>query len=105
MANHRMRILLGAAALTLGTSTVTAQAPAVASHQPAPTAPTFTRDIVPVLQQKCQVCHRPGSIAPMSLLTYEDVKRYAARIKQRVAAREMPPWHIDRTVGIQDFKN
>ena len=55
--------------------------------------------------QKCQVCHQPNSIGPMSFTSYEQVVRYARRIKARVAARIMPPWHIDKTVGIRDFKN
>jgi hypothetical protein len=66
---------------------------------------TFARDVAPILQQKCQVCHRPGSIAPMSLLTYEDVLEHTLLIKRRLLAREMPPWHIDKTVGIREFKN
>jgi hypothetical protein len=66
---------------------------------------TFAKHIAPILQQKCQVCHQPGSIAPMSLMTYDDVREYGDKIKARVAARIMPPWHIDRTVGIQQFKN
>jgi hypothetical protein len=66
---------------------------------------TFSKDVAPILQEKCQVCHRPGSIAPMSLLTYEDTKKYAGRVKARVVARTMPPWHIDKTIGIQQFKN
>ncbi len=66
---------------------------------------TFTRDVAPILQQKCQECHQPGSIAPMSLITYEDARKYARRIRTRVSARLMPPWHIDKTVGIQSFKN
>jgi hypothetical protein len=66
---------------------------------------TFTRDVAPILQQKCQVCHQPGSIAPMSLMTYEEVKPFSALIKQRVEQRIMPPWHIDKQIGIQDFKN
>lgn len=71
-----------------------------------PTEPiTFAKHVAPILQQKCQVCHRPGSIAPMSLLTYQEVKPFAPLIKQRVQAREMPPWHIDKRVGIQRFKN
>jgi hypothetical protein len=104
MSRHGIRILLAALAATVAADHAAAQSAVHASPAP-PAAPTFTRDIVPILQQKCQVCHRPGSIAPMSLLTYDDVKRYATRIKQRVAAREMPPWHIDRTVGVQEFKN
>jgi hypothetical protein len=66
---------------------------------------TYTKNIAPILQRKCQMCHQPGSIAPMSLLTYEDAKDNLKEMKERVSAREMPPWHIDRTVGIQRFKN
>ena len=66
---------------------------------------TFARNVAPILQQKCQVCHQPNSIAPMSLLTYEDARKYAKQIKARVGERLMPPWHIDKTVGIHEFKN
>ena len=66
---------------------------------------TFAKHVAPILQQKCQVCHQPNSIAPMSLITYEDAKPYAAAIKGRTSARLMPPWYIDKTVGIQHFKN
>ena len=67
--------------------------------------PTFARDVAPIFQQKCQACHRPDSIAPMSLVTYEDARPWARSIRTRVAARQMPPWHIDKTVGIQHFEN
>ena len=66
---------------------------------------TFAKDVAPILQRSCQECHRPGSIAPMSLLTWEAVRPWARAIKQRVVLREMPPWHIDRNVGIQEFKD
>ena len=66
---------------------------------------TFAKDVAPILQQKCQECHQPNSIAPMSLITYQEVRPYAVAIKERVAARQMPPWHIDRSVGVQKFKN
>jgi hypothetical protein len=66
---------------------------------------TFSKDVAPILQRACQNCHRPGSIAPMSLLTYEDVRPWAKAIKQKVVLREMPPWHIDRNVGITKFKD
>lgn len=66
---------------------------------------TFARDVAPIFQEKCQVCHQPNSIAPMSLLTYRDAYRYARRIREKVANRMMPPWHINRTVGIQAFKH
>jgi hypothetical protein len=66
---------------------------------------TFTKDIAPILQARCQECHRKGSMAPMSLVTYEETRPWAKAIRQRVIARQMPPWHIDTTVGVQKFKN
>ena len=70
---------------------------------------TFNKDIAPILQRSCQNCHRPESVAPMSLLTYQDARRYAARIKERTQLRDkmgvMPPWFIERDIGIQDFQN
>jgi len=66
---------------------------------------TFTKDVAPILQKNCQVCHRPNTFAPMSLLTYDDARPWAKSIKQKVVAREMPPWYIDRNVGIRHFKN
>jgi hypothetical protein len=66
---------------------------------------TFTKNVAPIFQEKCEACHRPDSIAPMSLITYDEVRPWARAIKTRVASRQMPPWHIDRTVGIQHFEN
>src|SRR5438094_7124248 len=66
---------------------------------------TFSKDVAPILQAKCQECHQPNSIAPMSLITYQDVRPWARSIKERVSQRQMPPWHIDKTVGVQKFKN
>lgn len=66
---------------------------------------TFTKDVAPIFQQKCEGCHRPGQMAPMSLVTYEQVRPWARSIQRKVAARVMPPWHIDKTVGIQEFQN
>jgi hypothetical protein len=73
--------------------------------EPASKAPTFAKDITPIFQEKCQDCHRKGSMAPMSLITYEETRPWAKAIKQRVASRNMPPWHLDKTVGIQQFQN
>lgn len=75
------------------------------SAQQTQDAVTFTADVAPILQKRCVTCHRPGTAAPMALLTYEDAKRYAPRIRAKVSSREMPPWHVDKTVGIQAFKN
>jgi hypothetical protein len=68
-------------------------------------APSFTRDVAPIFQEKCEACHRPDSIAPMPLRTYEEARPWARSIRTRVAGRQMPPWHIDKGVGIQHFKN
>jgi hypothetical protein len=79
---------------------------AVASAAELTTAPpTFTKDVAPILQEKCQSCHRAGSMAPMSLVTYDETRPWAKSIKQRVVTRSMPPWHLDKTVGIQHFQN
>ena len=66
---------------------------------------TFARDIAPLLQESCQSCHRPGSLAPMSLVTYAETRPWARSIKNRVMTRSMPPWHVDKTVGYQRFIN
>ena len=83
---------------------VTAMAPVSASAAE-DEVPTFTKDIAPIFQAKCEACHRPGSIAPMSLVTYQEARPWARSIKDRVVSRQMPPWHIAPTVGITDFKN
>jgi hypothetical protein len=74
------------------------------SAEPAGTV-TFTKDIAPIFQEKCESCHRADGMAPMSLVTYEEARPWAKSIASRVGARQMPPWHIDKTVGIQKFKN
>jgi hypothetical protein len=81
-------------------------ASALAAFLPAAYAQvTFTKDVAPILQARCQVCHRPDTFAPMSLLTYEEARPWAKSIKQKIVAREMPPWYIDKHVGIRNFKN
>jgi len=66
---------------------------------------TFSKDIAPIFQEKCQDCHRKGTAAPMSLITWEEARPWARSIKDRVVARNMPPWHIDQNVGIRHFAN
>lgn len=66
---------------------------------------TFAKDIAPLFQDKCVECHRQGTAAPMSLATYQEVRPWAKSIRERVITRNMPPWHIDKTVGIQHFSN
>ena len=69
------------------------------------TQPTYSKDVAPIFRERCEACHRSGYIAPMSLQTYAEVRPWARSIKQRVEARQMPPWHIDKAVGVQAFKN
>ena len=90
----------GLAGLLLAPGLVLAQAPAGNARQV-----TFSKDVAPIFQAKCQDCHRPGAMGPMSLVSYQDARPWARSIKNKVASREMPPFHIDRTVGIQQFKN
>jgi hypothetical protein len=82
---------------------LTISAPAVAAESNA--APTFSKDVSRILQQKCQQCHQPNSIAPMSLITFQETRPWARSIRQRVITRQMPPWHIDQSVGVRHFKN
>ena len=74
----------------------------------APADVTFTKDIAPILQRSCQQCHNPDGGAPMSLRTYEEVRPYARAIKARTSigprAGVMPPWFVERNIGIQHFK-
>src|ERR1700740_2314817 len=72
-------------------------AAAAASNAPAPV--TFNRDVLPILQKNCQGCHRPGEVAPMSLLTYADARPWAKGIKAKVTAHEMSPWFADPRYG------
>ncbi len=65
--------------------------------------PTFTKDVAPILYQRCLECHRPGEAAPMSFRTYQEVRPWAKAIKQQVATRKMPPWDADPHVD--KFKN
>ena len=79
-----------AVAAFLGSSAVSAAGPE---------APTFNKHILPILQKNCQECHRPGAIAPMSFLTYQETRPYARAIAKAVAGRTMPPWFADPTIG------
>lgn len=79
----------------------TAAALVVANAQ----VPTFSKDVAPILQKRCQECHRSNTFAPMSLLTYEQARPWARSIRQKVLAREMPPWYVDKNVGVEHFRN
>jgi mono/diheme cytochrome c family protein len=97
---RRDGVLAGVATLS---AVLALAAPARAADTPKPV--TFSKDVAPIFQAKCQECHQPNSIAPMSLVTFQDARPWARSIKERVATRQMPPWHIDPSVGVQKFKN
>ncbi len=83
---------------------LTLAVPSLAADSPARPV-TFAKDVAPILQAKCEECHRSGTSAPMSLSTYQETRPWAKSIKERVITRNMPPWHLDKTVGIQQFQN
>ena len=64
---------------------------------------TYTKDVAPILNNRCVECHRPGEVAPMSLLSYKQVRPWAAAVKEKVLSRTMPPWLADPNHG--QFKN
>jgi len=103
-------LTMGGSTLRLGLAVMAASllaAPAAFAQAPAAPARqvTFSKDVAPIFQAKCQSCHEPGSIAPMSLVTFRESRPWARSIKSRVESRQMPPWHIDRSVGVKRFKN
>jgi hypothetical protein len=98
-ARHRSGLKRSLVALT---AVLAISTPALAAEN---ATPTFSKDVSRILQQKCQQCHQPNSIAPMSLITFQDARPWARSIRQRVITRQMPPWHIDQSVGVRHFKN
>ena len=61
----------------------------------AASAPTFNREVLPILQKNCQSCHRPGEVAPMSLLSYSEARPWAKSIRNAVVGKKMPPWFVE----------
>ena len=92
-------------AVFLAAAVIAVAAPGNSEAQTPQQQVTYTKDVAPIFQEKCEACHRPDSIAPMSLRTFEDARPWARSIRARVESREMPPWHVDTTIGIQKFKN
>ena len=90
----------GVVALAVLTASVASTGTAVAQTGDV----TFAKDVAPILQRSCQTCHREGAIAPMSLLTYEETRPWARAIKDKVQTRTMPPWYIDKNIGVQGFR-
>jgi hypothetical protein len=100
---------LGLALLFAGAAGLSAPH-ALKAQSPAPAREvTFTKDVAPILQRSCENCHRADGVAPMSLSTYEDARPWARAIKQRTGigpkAGVMPPWYVEKNIGIQQFHN
>lgn len=98
----RSRLLAVLTAVALGTQ-VTYTVARSSSSSVAAKPVTFNKDVLPILQQHCVVCHRTGEIAPMSFMTYESVRPWAKAIKAAVINRQMPPWFADPHFG--EFRN
>ena len=95
-----IRTMVAAAALAVLAGVASVQVGAQASTAPpAAAGPTFARDVAPIFYKNCTNCHRPGEIAPMSLLTFKDARPWARSIATRVAKGTMPPWHADPSHG------
>src|ERR1700733_13779831 len=90
-----------AAVIWLGTGAagVSGQSAATYNGSPLGNAPTFSKDVAPILYKNCVSCHRPGEAAPMALISYRDVRPYASAVRRRVLNREMPPWTADPQYG------
>ncbi|HZP49104.1 MAG TPA: hypothetical protein VFB07_11240 [Vicinamibacterales bacterium] len=86
-----MKAIIAAVAAVLTASAASAQ------------TPTFSKDVAPILYKNCTNCHRPGEIAPMSLLTYADARPWVRSIQTRITNGTMPPWHADPAYGV--FEN
>ena len=89
----KMGLIFGCAIVAFAARSVAQSTP------PAANTPTYAKDVAPILQKKCQVCHRPGEAGPFPLLTYEQARPWAAAIKMDVQARKMPPWFADPQYG------
>ena len=95
----RLRQFALSGVLLLVLRTMTGSIHAMPQQDPAAAAVTFNKQVLPILQKNCQACHRPGEIAPMSFLTYRDVRPWAKAIKAAVVKRQMPPWFADPAYG------
>jgi hypothetical protein len=94
----KLLVLAGVGLVVAATS-----ASRLAAQPDATSVPTFNRDVAPLIFDKCVTCHRPHQIAPMSLMSYSEVRPWARAIKQKIMKREMPPWFPDPRFG--EFKN
>ncbi|HUR33160.1 MAG TPA: hypothetical protein VM032_05150 [Vicinamibacterales bacterium] len=104
---HAWKVALGIAAV--GAVVAIGVSPSVSAQAPAAADVTYTKDIAPILQRSCENCHRPDGAGPMALTTYEEVRPWARAIKTRTGigphAGVMPPWYMEKNIGIQKYKD
>src|SRR6188472_4089266 len=95
----RMAVILSAVAAAAAVAASSAKVAGAPAALPQAEVPTYSKDVAPIVQKSCQVCHRPGEAGPFSLLTYEDARPRAAAIKSAILGGRMPPWHADPHYG------
>ena len=104
-----LRMAVGVGLLAIPIAALLTPAAVTAQQRGLPSEVTFAKDIAPILQRSCQNCHRADGVAPMSLVTYEEVRPWARSIKQRTGigprAGVMPPWYVEKNIGIQHYKD
>ncbi|HEY9227234.1 MAG TPA: cytochrome c, partial [Gemmatimonadaceae bacterium] len=93
------RVALGLGIAIIGVACARRQQSVAAS----PGEPTFAENVAPILYENCAVCHRPGGLGPFSVLDYESTKANVDEMRDRVALKQMPPWHAEGARGV--FKN
>src|SRR5262245_16046575 len=97
--------LLALSALAIVSVTSAGARGAVGDEQSPPATPTFSKHVAPILYKSCVSCHRAGEVAPMSLITYDEVRPWARSVKQKVVSRTMPPWLADPHFSDLKFQN
>src|SRR5437868_6242869 len=103
MVSRGLAVALTAVGFALGSIVWAGDRPRTSEKSAEPaigdTSPTFYKDVLPIVQQHCQSCHRPGQIGPFSLLDYQSARPWAAAIKSAVATKKMPPWFANPEYG------
>ncbi len=88
----------------IGLFSMMALVPTLAGAQRIGADPTYSNEVSRIIQDNCQICHQEGQIGPMPFTTYDEVRPFAGLIREQVISREMPPYHYDRDIGIQELK-
>ena len=90
--------------IVIGLFSTMALVPALAGAQRIGADPTYSNEVSRIMQDNCQICHQEGQIGPMPFTSYDEVRPFADLIREQVISREMPPYHYDKDIGIQELK-